>query len=85
MGLIFFHFSYAAQYSSLRRIWSSSIRPTSLDTEVFSSAAFLRAQRAASSLTVIVILFNTNSVYRGRPRYLAATKRRKYSSYSWVF
>jgi hypothetical protein len=29
---------------------------------VFSSAAFLRAQRAASSLTVIVMFFNKKSV-----------------------
>ena len=62
IGLIFFHLSYAFQYSSVHRIWSSSIRPTSLDTEVFSSAAFFRAQRAASSLTVMVMFFNTKSV-----------------------
>jgi hypothetical protein len=33
-----------------------------LETEVFSAAAFLRTQRAASSLTVMVIFFDTESV-----------------------
>ena len=62
IGLIFFIFSYAAQYSSVRRILSSSIRPTSLETEVFSSAAFFRAHFSASSCTVMVTFFNTKSV-----------------------
>ena len=55
IGLIFLILSNARQYRSLFRIWSSSRRPTHLETDVFSSVAFRRAQRAASSLTVMVI------------------------------
>ena len=54
--------SSPGQYSSVRRIWPSSMRPTSRETEVFSSAAFFRAQSATSSLTVIVMFRDTNSV-----------------------
>ena len=39
-----FHSSYARQYESEARISFSSRRLTSFETEVFSSAAFLRAQ-----------------------------------------
>lgn len=41
---------------------SISISPTSLETEVFSSAAFLRTQSAASSEILIVTFLATNSV-----------------------
>jgi hypothetical protein len=44
-----FQCSNARQYSSVNTIWRSSISPTNLDTEVFPSAAFRPAQRAASS------------------------------------
>jgi hypothetical protein len=56
-----FQRSKARQYSSVMRIWFSIMRPTSSETEVFSSAAFLRAHKAASSLTVIVMFFNAKS------------------------
>src|ERR1039457_5730874 len=62
IGLLRFHFSYAAQYSSVWRILSSNIRPTSLDTDVSSSAACFLAHRRASSLRVMGTDFNTDSV-----------------------
>jgi len=61
-GLIRFHFSYAAQYSSVWRILSSNMRPTSLETDVFFSAACFLAHLSASSSTVMVTFFNTNLV-----------------------
>ncbi len=43
------------------------MRPTNLETEVFISAAFFRAQHSDSSSTVMVIFFNTNTLCHELP------------------